>query len=129
MKPAATILVADVHPALLASFGLTLAAAGCQVLTASDGVKGPSVLQSQSVYLILTDIAMRKPDGHQLCERVRENPQWVTIPSLFLTARAVDSDTRCAKELSADDYLSKPIQPEDLLAAVQDKLLRDEQLA
>jgi len=129
MKAPASILVVDGCPALLASLELTLAAAGYQVLTARDGVEALSVLHSQSVDLILTEIAMPKMDGHQLYERVRENPQWVTIPFLFLTARAMDNGIRCARELSVDDYLSKPIQPEDLLAAVQDRLLDDEQLA
>jgi DNA-binding response OmpR family regulator len=72
---------------------------------------------------------MPRLNGYQLYERVRENPQWVAIPFLFLTARAMDSDIRYGKELGVDDYLTKPIQPEDLLAAVQGRLRRAQQLA
>jgi DNA-binding response OmpR family regulator len=80
------------------------------------------------VDLILADIAMPRMNGYQLYERVRENPEWVTIPFVLLTARAMDSDIRYGKELGVDDYLTKPIQPEDLLASVQGKLRRAEQL-
>lgn len=54
MKAPATVLAVDCCPVLLASLELTLAAAGYQVLTARDGLKGPSVLHSQSVDLVLT---------------------------------------------------------------------------
>jgi DNA-binding response OmpR family regulator len=51
------------------------------------------------------------------------------VPFVFLTARAMDSDIRYGKELGVDDYLTKPIQPEDLLAAVHGRLVRAQQLA
>ena len=121
-KTGATILVVDDQPDLLENISLTLESAGHQVLTAGDGVEALAVLQSQPVDLILADIAMPRMNGYQLYERVRENVQWVAIPFLFLTARAMDSDIRYGKELGSDDYLIKPIQPEDLLAAVQGRL-------
>jgi DNA-binding response OmpR family regulator len=60
---------------------------------------------------------------------VRDNPAWVAVPFLFLTARAMDSDIRYGRQLGVDDYLTKPIEPEDLLAAVQGRLRRAQQLA
>lgn len=129
MVPVASILVVDDQPAILENVKLALEAAGHCVLTASDGVEALSVLRARPVNLILADIAMPRMNGYQLYERVRENPQWMTIPFVFLTARAMDSDIRYGKELGVDDYLTKPIQPEDLLAAVQGKLRRAEQLA
>jgi DNA-binding response OmpR family regulator len=129
MMTVASILVVDDQPDVLVSIGLALEAAGYRVLTASDGIEALDVLESQPVDLILADIAMPRMNGYQLHERVRENPQWVAIPFIFLTARALDSDIRYGKELGADDYLTKPIQSEDLLAAVQGKLRRAQQLA
>jgi DNA-binding response OmpR family regulator len=129
MKTAASILVVDDQPVVLKILRLTLEEAGYRPLIASDGIEALAVLQSQPVDLILADIAMPRVNGYQLYERVRENPQWVAIPFLFLTARALDSDIRYGKELGVDDYLTKPIQPEDLLAAVQGKLRRAQQLA
>ena len=118
----ASILVVDDHVELLENIELTLEAAGYRVLTARDGMEALEVLRSQPVSLVLADIAMPCMNGYQLYDRIRANPQWVTIPFVFLTARALDSDVRYGKELGADDYLTKPMQPEDLLAAVQGRL-------
>lgn len=124
-----SILVADDEPAILENVALVLEAEGYQVLSASDGFEALNALKSHSVELILADIAMPRMNGYQLYDRVRQNPHWLTIPFMFLTARTLDSDIRYGKELGVDDYLTKPIQPEDLLAAVQGKLRRGRQLS
>jgi DNA-binding response OmpR family regulator len=129
MDAQATILVVDDQPEILDNLELLLEAEGFRVLMAQDGVEALDQLQSQAVDLILADVAMPRMNGYQLYERVRENPQWVTVPFVFLTARALDSDIRYGKELGVDDYLTKPIQPEDLLAAVHGRLRRAQQLA
>ena len=129
MDPQATILVVDDQPEILDNLELLLEAEGFQVLTARDGIEALALLQSQPVDLILADIAMPRMNGYQLHKRVRENPQWVAVPFLFLTARALDSDIRYGKELGVDGYLTKPIEPEDLLATVQGRLRRAQQLA
>jgi DNA-binding response OmpR family regulator len=124
-----TILVADDQPELLAMIRLTLEAAGYTVVEVGNGFDALAALQEHEINLILADIAMPRMNGYQLYQRVRENPQWHMIPFVFLTARALDSDIRYGKELGVDDYLTKPIQPEDLLAAVQGRLRRAGQLA
>ena len=129
MKTVASILVVDDEPYLRDGIRLTLEAEGYRVLTASDGAEALAVLQSQPVDLILADIAMPRMNGYQLYERVRENQQWTTIPFIFLTARAMDSDVRYGKELGADDYLTKPVEPADMVAAIRGKLRRAQQLA
>ncbi|OQY22597.1 MAG: DNA-binding response regulator [Chloroflexi bacterium] len=128
MKPHASILVADDEPRLLDGIRLTLEATGYKVLAVPDGIEALDALQSWPVDLIVADIAMPRMNGYQLYKRVRANPQWVAIPFIFLTARAMDSDIRYGKELGADDYLTKPFEPEDLLAAVRGKLRRAQQL-
>jgi DNA-binding response OmpR family regulator len=129
MDPMATILIVDDQPEILENIELILSIEGYRVLAAADGPEALDLLQAHAVDLILADIAMPHMNGYQLFERVRENPQWVPIPFLFLSARAMDSDIRYGKELGADDYLTKPIQPEDLLAAVQGRLRRARELA
>jgi DNA-binding response OmpR family regulator len=129
MDPLASVLVVDDQPEILENLELVLAAEGYQVLTASDGVEALALLQSHTVNLIVADIAMPRMNGYQLYQHVRENPQWVTVPFLFFTARALDSDVRYGKELGVDDYLTKPIEPEDLIAVVNGKLRRAQQLA
>ena len=129
MSPPATILVVDDQPAILEGIRLTLEAAGYRVLTAADGVEALALLRDHEVQLVLADIAMPRLNGYQLLQRVREDPRWLAVAFVFLTARALDSDIRYGKELGVDDYLTKPVQPEDLLAVVQGKLRRAGQLA
>jgi DNA-binding response OmpR family regulator len=124
-----TILVADDQPDLRAMISLTLESAGFQVLRSGDGLEALAILEAQAVDLILADIAMPRMNGYQLYQRVRENSRWLAIPFIFLTARSLDSDIRYGKELGVDDYLTKPIEPEDLLGAVQGRLRRALQLA
>jgi DNA-binding response OmpR family regulator len=125
----ATILVVDDQPEILDNVEMVLEANGYAVLTAADGLDALELLETQHVDLILADIAMPRLNGYQLHERVRQNPEWIAVPFMFLTARTLDSDIRFGKELGVDDYLTKPIQPEDLLAAVQGKIRRAQQLA
>lgn len=128
METVASILVVDDEPRLLEGIRLTLEDVGYRVLVAKDGIEALAVLQSQPVDLILADVAMPRMNGYQMYQRVRENPEWMAIPFIFLTARAMDSDIRYGKELGADDYLTKPFEPEDLFAAVRGKLRRAQQL-
>ncbi len=123
------ILIVDDQRELLENLSLALETDGHQTVTATDGLEALKLLQSQSIDLILADIAMPGMNGYQLYERIRENIEWVNIPFIFLTARSFDSDIRYGKELGVDDYLTKPIKPEDLLAAVRGRLRRADQLA
>lgn len=124
-----SILVVDDEPNLLEAVRQILEEEKYRVLTAEDGAEALTVLRSQPVDLILADIAMPRMNGYQLYERVRENPQWAVIPFIFLTARAMDSDVRYGKELGVDDYLTKPFEPENVIAVVRGKLRRARQLA
>lgn len=128
MSHLASILIVDDEPDLLEQIGMALEAEDYQVLTAHDGREALAQLRSQDVNLILADIAMPEMNGYQLYEQVRENPAWLTIPFIFLTARTMDSDIRYGKELGVDDYLTKPIRVGDLLAVVRGKLRRAEGL-
>jgi DNA-binding response OmpR family regulator len=129
MRKDASILVVDDHAAVLESLKLTLEAEGYRALTACDGIEALAILESQPVDLILADIAMPRMNGYQLLDRVRQKPDWLQIPFVFLTARALDSDVRYGRQLGVDDYLTKPIDPEDVLAVVQGRLLRAQLLA
>jgi DNA-binding response OmpR family regulator len=128
MCDAPAILAVDDQPGFLIAVRGTLEAAGYEVLTARDGLEALSVLESQAVDLILADIAMPRLNGYQLFHRVIGNREWIAIPFIFVTGRAMDSDIRYGKAMGVDDYLTKPIEPKDLLAAVRGKLRQAKRL-
>jgi DNA-binding response OmpR family regulator len=107
---------------------MTLEAAGYAVLTAPDGNIALDILRSEDVDLVLADIAMPELNGYQLLEQMRAEPELLRIPFIFLTARAMASDIRYGKTLGVDDYLIKPVKPEDLLAVVEGRLRRAREL-
>ena len=78
--------------------------------------------------LILADIAMPEMDGFEFFHAVRARQDWVTIPFIFLTARAETVDVIAGKDLGAEDYLIKPISREELMTAVRARLARTRQL-
>ena len=127
MNTSAVILVADDDLDMLRAIQLTLELDGYQVVGVTNGREALQVLESQNVSLIVADIAMPEMNGYQLLERIRQVPEWVPIPIIFASARALDSDIRFGKELGVDDYLIKPIYPADLRATVRGNLRRAEQ--
>ncbi|MBE9478887.1 MAG: response regulator transcription factor [Chloroflexi bacterium] len=118
------ILIVDDEPVILDSLSDILCVHGFQVLKASNGLEALEILRDQIPDLILTDIMMPEMNGYQLYNRIRQNPEWVWIPLIFLTAKGEAEDIRFGKELGADDYLMKPIDAEDLIAAILGKLRR-----
>lgn len=128
METNGTILVVEDEVDLRENIQLSLEKSGYNVLVAGDGTEALEMLHLQPVDLILADIAMPEMNGYQLLERVRENPKWAAISFVFLTSRKLDSDIRFGKALGVDDYLTKPIYPADLLAVIQGKLRRRQQL-
>jgi DNA-binding response OmpR family regulator len=125
----ACILVVDDEPSIREVLEKALSAEGYRVLMACDGLEALAVLESEPVDLIVADIAMPRMNGYQLHRSVVEDPQWVTIPFLYLTAHSLDSEIRHGKELGVDDYLTKPFDIEDLRAAVRGRLRRSRQLS
>ena len=102
---------------------------GYDVRCAKDGLEALALMQEHTPDLILADIIMPKMNGYQFYERVRRKAEWSWIPFIFMTVKSSDEDLRFGRELGVDDYLLKPFDPEDLLAAVRSRLERFEQLA
>ncbi|NOK57817.1 MAG: hypothetical protein GFH27_549287n121 [Chloroflexi bacterium AL-W] len=128
MTPHACIMVVDDQQDHLQAVQLILEGVGYDVILQTSAAEALNVLQTSEVDLILADIAMPHMNGYQLLDEVRRHAKWSTIAFVFLTARALDSDIRYGKSLGVDDYLTKPIQPEDLLATIEGKLRRRQHL-
>jgi putative two-component system response regulator len=123
-----TLLIVEDNPVLREGLQEMLELEGFYVMTASNGREALEKMASQSPDLILSDIAMPEMDGYEFFKAVRANPEWISIPFLFLTARGEKHDILAGKDLGADDYLVKPLTREELLTAVRARLGRSQQL-
>lgn len=95
-----------------------------RVFTARDGRIGLELARREKPDLIVCDLMMPEIDGHGVLRALRADSETAAIPFIFLTARAERTDQRTSMNLGADDYLCKPIDAEDLLAAIQARLRR-----
>ncbi|MBB3331095.1 DNA-binding response OmpR family regulator [Halomonas campaniensis] len=102
---------------LLERHGFTVrhAADGRQALEALDQETPPD--------LVLLDVMLPYHDGLEVVEQLRQRPAWQAVPVLMLTAKAREADVVRALELGADDYVTKPFQPDELLARLR-RLMR-----
>jgi putative two-component system response regulator len=98
------------------------------VITGGNGREALDQMEGMTPDLILADILMPEMDGYELFEAVRSRPEWISIPFIFLTARRERKHILAGKRLGAEDYLLKPISPEDLLTAIRSRLGRSQQL-
>ena len=128
MDREARILVVDDDSGIRSGIRDLLSLQDFIVVIASNGLEALDLLADQTPDLILADIIMPKMDGYQLYQRVRQNPEWLQIPFIFLSVKGDEEDIRFGKELGVDDYLMKPINPEDLISAVVDCLQRYRQM-
>ena len=118
------ILVVEDIPPLLAGIEAVLAAEGYTIFTAGNGVEALKVLETVRPDLIVADIMMPQMDGYALYVAVRSRPEWTPIPFIFLTAKATKDDVLKGKALGAEDYITKPFDPQELVVTVAARLGR-----
>jgi DNA-binding NarL/FixJ family response regulator len=119
-----TILIIEDQPPMRRNLALMLELEGYSVRTADNGAKGLELARAQTPDLILCDVMMPEMDGHTVLQSLRADPRTATVPLIFLTARADKADVRIGMNFGADDYLTKPVSRDDLLAAVHARLAR-----
>ena len=118
------ILVVDDHEPLLKAIQGILEEEDYTVYTAPDGAKALEQMEKVHPNLVIADIMMPRMDGHELYKAIRDQPKWVTTPFIFLTAKAEKGDIILGKSLGAEDYLTKPFDPQELVVAVASRLKR-----
>src|SRR5579859_1470126 len=123
------ILIIEDDPAILENAIETLKLGGYDVLSAENGLDGVEMARTHLPDLIVSDIAMPRLDGFGTLLALRNDPNTLQIPFIFLTARVDRAAMRSGMELGADDYLTKPFTPNELLAAVASRLDRQKTLA
>ncbi|MFH0799984.1 MAG: response regulator transcription factor [Pseudomonadota bacterium] len=95
---------------------------GYQVKTACDGITGLKLAEEGGIDLIILDIMMPGMDGFNVCRRLKEKKS--TVPIIILSARVQESDKVLGLELGADDYVSKPFSPRELMMRIKAVLRR-----
>jgi two-component system sensor histidine kinase/response regulator len=93
-----------------------------EVISSDNGADGIQIAQEQVPDLILCDVMMPELDGYEVLKQVRQYPLTATIPFIFLTALSDKAHLRQGMELGADDYLTKPCLPDELLRAIATRL-------
>jgi DNA-binding response OmpR family regulator len=118
------ILVVDDDLDTLKLVGTTLEKQGFLIVAAKDGLEALDKVAQHNPDLILLDIMMPKMDGYEVTRRLRANPATSGIPIILFTAKAQVDDKVAGLEVGADDYLTKPTHPAELVARVRSILKR-----
>jgi DNA-binding response OmpR family regulator len=120
------ILIIEDEESILMALEDNLRLDGYEMSCAEDGERGLSMAREQKFDLIILDIMLPKMDGFEVCKQVRR--EGIGTPILMLTAKSQEIDKVLGLELGADDYVTKPFSPRELLARVKALLRRTEQI-
>ncbi len=116
-----TILVVDDEPQIVQLAKDYLEHAGFDVITAADGPTALAAARTRGPVLVVLDLGLPRMDGLDVARAIRRDS---TVPIIMLTARAEETDKLVGLELGADDYLTKPFSPKELVARVRAVLRR-----
>lgn len=116
------ILVIEDDPATSRLVDYSLRHEGYQVITASNGLEGVRKALSESPDLVILDVMLPCMDGFEICHRLRSEPTTAHLPILMFSAKAQEIDKETGIKVGADDYLTKPAAPAEIVSRVE-KLL------
>ena len=119
------ILVCDDDKEIVDAIEIYLSQEGYNILKAYDGIEALSVLEKEEVNLLILDVMMPKLDGIRATLKIREKN---SIPIIILSAKSEDADKILGLNVGADDYVTKPFNPLELVARVKSQLRRYTQL-
>ncbi len=120
------ILIVEDERDIADLIGFNLLRAGYEIIKAHDGVEGTELALRERPDLILLDLMLPGRDGYSVFRELRRDPRTVNTPVIMLTARAQTEDRIQGLEAGADDYLTKPFSPKELMLRVQAILKRSE---
>lgn len=113
------ILTVDDSPTIRQMLEATLSSAGYDVVHAENGQEGLKALKDNAVDLIISDVNMTLMGGFEFVTRVRENPDYMGTPILFLTTEASEEFKQEGRDAGATGWLEKPFDPEELLKVIR----------
>lgn len=92
------------------------------IIPCTSGAEALKIMREESIDLVLLDIMMPEMNGFEVCEKIRQNPEWEEIPIIFLTAKQDEDSIEQAYDMGAHDYVTKPFLPRELKARVEFQL-------
>lgn len=119
------ILVCDDDKEIVEAIDIYLSQEGYHILKAYDGVEALNILEKEKVNLLILDVMMPKLDGIRATLKIRETN---SVPIIILSAKSEDSDKILGLNIGADDYVTKPFNPLELVARVKSQLRRYNEL-
>lgn len=122
--PPPTVLVVEDDPVILRLLEVNFELEGFTVLLARGGAEGVEVARAGKPDVVLTDIMMPKTSGLELLAALRADPATQSIPVILLSAKAQTGDLESGLDAGADDYVTKPFEPLDLVDRVNALLSR-----
>jgi DNA-binding response OmpR family regulator len=123
------ILVVDDEPEAVELVEFNLKQAGFIVTTAADGAEALNKARATSPNLIVLDLMLPEISGLEVCKMLRRDPATAGVPIVMLTAKAAEIDRVLGLELGADDYITRPFSPRELVLRIQKLLLRGQPVA
>ncbi len=121
----ARILVAEDSMTDLQYIKEALKETGHEVITATDGEEAEHKARTESVDMIILDVVMPKKNGFQVCRDLKKDERFKHIPIIMLTSKTQESDRFWGLKQGADEYITKPFEPIDILIAVKKHLRRE----
>jgi DNA-binding response OmpR family regulator len=120
------ILIVDDDLESVKLIGLMLQRRGYEITAAQDGSQALIKAETEAPDLVILDVMMPDMDGYQVCQQLRSNPRTAHLPVLMFTAKTLVGDKVAGFQAGADDYLTKPIHPAELVSRVEALLQRSE---
>lgn len=122
MKP--KILIVDDEPDAIEMLAFNLRNSGFEVLTAEDGAQALKKAKQDNPDLMVLDLMIPEVDGLDVCKLLRRDPATAKLPVIMLTAKAAEIDRVLGLEIGADDYVTKPFSPRELVLRIKKLLQR-----
>ena len=119
------ILICDDEPDIVSALQIYLSGQEYRIFTAGDGSEVLQILKNEEIHVVLMDIIMPKMDGITALKKLRES---YNVPVILLTAKGEDADKVLGLNVGADDYITKPFNPAEVVARVRSQVRRYTQL-
>lgn len=120
------ILIVDDEPNIVTALEYLLQKNGYEVLLARDGEAALKQVETHRPDLVLLDVMMSLRSGYEVCQRMRERPDWQHIKIIMLSAKGREAEVSKGLSLGADSYVTKPFSNQDLLAGINALLAQAE---